>query len=226
MFSKKEILARVDHTLLKPEATWEEVKALCDEGLWGGVASLCLSPCHVKAAADYVEGRVPICTVIGFPHGTQTGNTKVFETREAAGHGAAEIDMVIALGLTKAGDWEAALAEIRAVKEACGGAVLKVIIEACLLTEPEKIRLCQIVSRAGAEFIKTSTGFSTGGATVEDVKLFRRHIDPQVKIKAAGGIRTWAAAEEFLKAGADRLGSSALVPLAKREELLGTGGGN
>jgi len=213
---KKEILHKVDHTILKPEATWDEVKKICDEGIWGSCASLCISPVFVERAAEYVEGSIPICTVVGFPHGNSTTASKAFEAAQAVKEGAREVDMVIHVGMVKEGRWDKVLEDIRAVKEACAGELLKVIVEACLLTEEEKIRLCQLVSQSGAEYIKTSTGFSTGGATVADVQLFRREIAPHVKIKAAGGIRSFEAAEAFLKAGADRLGSSALVPLAKQ----------
>ena len=213
---KREILQKVDHTILKPEATWAEVRAICDEGFWGSCASLCISPVFVERAAAYVEGSIPICTVVGFPHGSSTTASKAFEAAQAVKEGASEIDMVIHVGMVKEGRWEKVLEDISAVKEACAGQLLKVIVEACLLTQEEKVKLCQLVSQSGAEYIKTSTGFSTGGATIGDVQLFRRELAPHVNIKAAGGIRSFEAAEAFLKVGADRLGSSALVPLAKQ----------
>ncbi len=216
---KREILRKVDHTLLKPEANWAAVQQLCDEAIEYETASICISSVYVKRAADYVAGRIPVCTVVGFPSGAVPTSVKVYETTEAVKDGASEIDMVISIGSVKNGDWDEVLQELKAVKLACKGRVLKVIIEACLLTEQEKIKLCQLVSESGAEFIKTSTGFSTGGATPEDVALFRRYCAPYVKIKAAGGVRTWETAEEMLRLGADRLGSSALVMLAKEANI-------
>ena len=214
MMEQNEILSRVDHTLLTPTATWEQVKALCDEGKQFGVASVCIPPRYVKRANDYAGG-LKICTVIGFPNGYATPEVKVFETEDAIRDGADEIDMVINQGLAKAGDWEGVLTEIKAVKESCKGRILKVIIEACNFTQEEKITLCRVVSMSGAEFIKTSTGFAAGGATVEDVRLFREHISPDMRIKAAGGIRTFEQAQAMLEAGADRIGASALVALAQ-----------
>ena len=214
MMEQNEILSRVDHTLLTPTATWEQVRALCDEGKQFGVASVCIPPCYVKRANDYAGG-LKICTVIGFPNGYATPEVKVFETEDAIRDGADEIDMVINQGLAKAGDWEGVLTEIKAVKESCKGRILKVIIEACNFTREEKIALCRVVSMSGAEFIKTSTGFAAGGATVEDVQLFREHISPDMRIKAAGGIRTFEQAQAMLEAGADRIGASALVALAR-----------
>ena len=214
MMEQNEILSRVDHTLLTPTATWEQVKALCDEGKQFGVASVCIPPRYVKRANDYAGG-LKICTVIGFPNGYATPEVKVFETEDAIRDGADEIDMVINQGLAKAGDWEGVLTEIKAVKESCKGRILKVIIEACNFTREEKIALCRVVSMSGAEFIKTSTGFAAGGATVEDVRLFREHISPDMRIKAAGGIRTFEQAQAMLEAGADRIGASALVALAR-----------
>ncbi|MCI9310036.1 MAG: deoxyribose-phosphate aldolase [Lawsonibacter sp.] len=211
---QNEILSRVDHTLLTPTATWEQVRALCDEGKQFGVASVCIPPRYVKRANDYAGG-LKICTVIGFPNGYATPEVKVFETEDAIRDGADEIDMVINQGLAKAGDWEGVLTEIKAVKESCKGRILKVIIEACNFTQEEKITLCRVVSMSGAEFIKTSTGFAAGGATVEDVRLFREHISPDMRIKAAGGIRTFEQAQAMLEAGADRIGASALVALAR-----------
>lgn len=214
MMEQNEILSRVDHTLLTPTATWEQVRALCDEGKQFGVASVCIPPRYVKRANDYAGG-LKICTVIGFPNGYATPEVKVFETEDAIRDGADEIDMVINQGLAKAGDWEGVLTEIKAVKESCKGRILKVIIEACNFTQEEKIALCRVVSMSGAEFIKTSTGFAAGGATVEDVRLFREHISPDMRIKAAGGIRTFEQAQAMLEAGADRIGASALVALAR-----------
>ena len=214
MMEQNEILSRVDHTLLTPTATWEQVRALCDEGKQFGVASVCIPPRYVKRANDYAGG-LKICTVIGFPNGYATPEVKVFETEDAIRDGADEIDMVINQGLAKAGDWEGVLTEIKAVKESCKGRILKVIIEACNFTQEEKITLCRVVSMSGAEFIKTSTGFAAGGATGEDVRLFREHISPDMRIKAAGGIRTFEQAQAMLEAGADRIGASALVALAR-----------
>lgn len=213
--NKQEILSRVDHTILTPTATWEQVKAICDEGLEFGTASVCIPPRYVKKAAEYVGNRLKVCTVIGFPNGYSTPEVKVFETEDAIRNGADEIDMVINLGLAKAGDWEGVLQEIKAVKLSCKGRILKVIVEACQLTQEEKVAVCRVVSMSGADFIKTSTGFSTGGATVEDVKLFKEHISPDVRIKAAGGIRTFEQAQTMIDAGADRIGASALVALAR-----------
>ena len=214
MMEQNEILSRVDHTLLTPTATWDQVKALCDEGKQFGVASVCIPPRYVKRANDYAGG-LKICTVIGFPNGYATPEVKVFETEDAIRDGADEIDMVINQGLAKAGDWEGVLTEIKAVKESCKGRILKVIIEACNFTQEEKIALCRVVSMSGAEFIKTSTGFAAGGATVEDVRLFREHISPDMRIKAAGGIRTFEQAQAMIEAGADRIGASALIALVK-----------
>ncbi len=212
---RKEILSRVDHTILAPAATWEQVKAVCDEGREFGTASVCIPPRYVKRANDYVSGSLKICTVIGFPNGYSTPEVKVFETEDAIRDGADEIDMVINQGLAKERDWEGVLAEIRAVKASCNGRILKVIIEACSFTQEEKIALCRVVSMSGADFIKTSTGFGAGGATVEDVRLFREHISPDLRIKAAGGIRTFEQAQAMIEAGADRIGASALVALAR-----------
>ena len=216
--NKQEILSRVDHTLLTTTATWEQVKAICDEGMEFGTASVCIPPRYVKRAAEYVGNRLKVCTVIGFPNGYNTPEVKVFETEDAIRNGADEIDMVINLGLAKAGDWEGVLEEIKAVKASCKGRILKVIVEACQLTQEEKVAVCRVVSMSGADYIKTSTGFSTGGATVEDVALFRANIGPDVRIKAAGGIRTFQQAQAMLEAGADRIGASALVALARQEK--------
>ena len=212
----KEILARCDHTLLKPESTWEQIKAVCDDGMKYECASVCIPAGYVKQAADYVGNDLKICTVIGFPNGYSTTAVKVFETEDAIRNGADEIDMVMDIGLAKSGDWEGVLEEIKAVKASCKGRILKVIVEACQLTQEEKIAACRIVSMSGADFIKTSTGFAQGGATMEDVKLFREHISPDMRIKAAGGIRTFEQAQAMLDAGADRIGASALVALYQK----------
>ena len=211
--NKQEIMNKVDHTILSTTATWEQVRAICDQGMKYNAASVCIPPRYVRKAAKYVGRKLKICTVIGFPNGYQTPEVKVFETEDAVRCGADEIDMVINLGLVKAGDWEGVLSEIKAIKTSCSGRILKVIVEACQLTQEEKIAACRVVSMSGADFIKTSTGFSTGGATVEDVKLFKQHISPDVRIKAAGGIRTFEQAQAMLEAGADRIGASALAAL-------------
>jgi len=216
---RREILKHVDHTILTTTATWEQVKTLCDEGIRFETASVCIPPSFVKRACDYVGDRLKVCTVIGFPNGYSSTKVKVFETEDAVRAGADEIDMVINLGQVKQGDWQAVTEEIRAVKASCKGRVLKVIVEACQLTQEEKLEACRAVSLAGADFIKTSTGFSTGGATPLDVALFRANVAPDVRVKAAGGIRTWEDAQAFLDLGADRLGTSALVGLAKQENL-------
>ncbi len=211
---KSAILRCVDHTILKPEATWDEVRLLCDEALWGQTASVCIPPSFVAPAADYLAGRMTIGTVIGFPHGNVDTAAKAFEMERALSGGAGELDMVIHLGLVKEGRWDAVLDELRVLRSAAQGAQLKVIVECCLLTQEEKRRLCDLVQEAKADYIKTSSGFSTGGATVEDVALFRQQA-PGLKIKAAGGIRSFEAAQALLDAGADRIGSSALVALAR-----------
>ena len=213
-----EILARCDHTLLKPEATWEDIKALCDEGVRYRTASVCIPPVFVARAKDYLAGRLPVCTVIGFPNGANTTETKVFEATDAVKNGADELDMVINIGELKAGNDAYVLSEIKKVKAACQGRILKVIIEACLLTEDEKIRACHVVTQAGADYIKTSTGFSTGGATREDVALLRANVGPEVKVKAAGGIADLKDAEEFIGLGADRLGTSRVVKAVRALE--------
>ena len=212
---QKEILSRVEHTQLSPTASWEQIKAVCDEGKRFDVAAVCIPPRYVKRAGDYVGSTIKICTVIGFPNGYATPEVKVFEAEDAIRNGADEIDMVINQGLAKDGDWEGLLAEIKAVKASCKGRILKVIVEACSFTEEEKRSLCRVVSMSGADFIKTSTGFASGGATVEDVRLFRANISPDVRIKAAGGIRTFAQAQAMIEAGADRIGASALIALMK-----------
>lgn len=208
----------VDHTLLKQTATWQQVQALCDEAIGAGTASVCIPPCFVAQAAQYVAGKMPICTVIGFPNGNTTTACKVFEAREALANGAAEIDMVINLGWVKAGEYDKVLDEIKQLKAAAGEHILKVIVETCLLTEEEKVKMCDIVNQSGADFIKTSTGFSTGGATFEDIALFAKHVAKHVQIKASGGISTLDDAEKFVALGASRLGTSRIVSLLKGEE--------
>ena len=217
----KEILTRCDHTLLKQESTWAQIKEICDDGMKYECASVCIPAAYVKQAADYVGNDLKICTVIGFPNGYSTTAVKVFETEDAIRNGADEIDMVINIGWVKDQRWAEVLDEIKAVKASCQGRILKVIVEACLLTQEEKVKLCQLVTEAGADFIKTSTGFSTGGATREDVALFRANVGPEVRVKAAGGIRTLQDAEDFIKLGADRLGTSAIVKLVKGQTPQG-----
>ena len=217
----KNILAHCDHTLLKQESTWAQIKEVCDDGLKYGCASVCIPASFVKQAADYVGNELKICTVIGFPNGYSTTAVKVFETEDAIRNGADEIDMVINIGWVKDQRWDEVLAEIKAIKASCHGRILKVIVETCLLTEAEKIKLCELVTESGADYIKTSTGFSTGGATREDVALFKAHIGPGVKIKAAGGISSLQDAEDFMALGADRLGTSRIVKLVKGEHAEG-----
>ena len=213
----KEILGKCDHTLLSQTATWEEIKAICDDGIRFGTASVCIPASYVKRAKEYVGESLKICTVIGFPNGYSTTAVKVFETEDAVKNGADEIDMVVNNGWTREGNFRAVEDEIKAVKKACGGKLLKVIIETCLLTDEEKIALCGCVTRAGADYIKTSTGFAGGGATLADVELFAKNVGPDVKIKAAGGIKTLEDAEAFIKAGASRLGTSKVVKAAKEQ---------
>ena len=207
----KDILSRVDHTLLSQTATWKEIKQICDDGIKYGCASVCIPASFVKAAAEYVGGKIPVCTVIGFPNGYSTTAAKCFEAEDAVKNGAEEIDMVINIGALKDERYDFILDEINAVKAACHGRLLKVIIETCLLTDGEKIKMCEIVSKSDADFIKTSTGFSTAGATKEDIELFKKHVTGGTKIKAAGGISSLADAEEFIRLGADRLGTSRIV---------------
>ena len=214
---REEILNKVDHTLLAQTATWEEIREILDDAMKYHTASACIPAAYVKQAAEYVQGRLPICTVIGFPNGYHTTAVKVFETKDAVANGASEIDMVINIGFLKDKRYEEIEEEIRQVHAACEGRILKVIIETCLLTEKEKIKMCEIVTKAGAEFIKTSTGFSTGGATFEDVELMRKHVGANVKVKAAGGIASFAHAEKFVELGADRLGTSRLIKIMKAE---------
>ena len=211
--TKQEILARVDHTLLKPEARWQDIQKLCDEAVEYHTASICINPCYVRQAVEYLAGRVPVCTVIGFPLGATSTQTKLFEAKQALADGAEEFDMVINIGALKAGQLGYVEQEIRALKQAVGDKVLKVIIETCLLTEQEKETMCELVCSAGADFIKTSTGFSTGGATFADIALFARCVKGRCRIKAAGGIRTAEDMEEFIRLGADRLGTSSAIKI-------------
>lgn len=211
----KEILSKTDHTLLSPSATWEEIRSLCDEGMEYSTASVCIPASFVKRAKEYVGDKLKICTVIGFPCGYSTTAAKCAETADAIENGADEIDMVINIGWLKEGRYDDVLDEIKQIKAACGGKLLKVIIETCLLTDAEKIKMCEIVSNSGAEYIKTSTGFSSGGATAHDVELFARHVKGGVKIKAAGGISSLEDAQEFINLGASRLGTSRIVRLVK-----------
>ena len=214
----RKLCSMVDHTLLKQTATWDQIKALCDEAMEFGTASVCIPPCYVKQAHDYVQGKLTICTVVGFPNGNMTTNAKEFETLEALANGAEEIDMVINIGMLRAGNTDYVANEIRRLKEACGRRILKVIIETCLLTEEEKKTMCRIVTECGADFIKPSTGFSPGGATPEDIKLFAENVGPNVRIKAAGGIATLEDAENFVKLGATRLGTSRVLKLVREKE--------
>ncbi len=212
---KKKLLGMVDHTLLLQTATWKEIKALCDDAIQYGTASVCIPPCYVKLAKEYVGERMKICTVIGFPNGNVTTAVKVFETEDALQNGADEIDMVINIGMLKAGNDAYVLEEIRQIKQACGDHILKVIIETCLLTEEEKIKMCELVTKSGADYIKTSTGFSTAGAAFADVELFAKHVGSNVKIKAAGGISSIEDANKFIELGASRLGTSRIVKCMK-----------
>ena len=212
----REVLSKVDHTLLKQQATWEQIKQICDDAAAFGTASICIPPSYVKACAEYLDGKVPVCTVIGFPNGYNTTAVKVFETQEAVKDGAEEIDMVINIGWVKDGRYDLILEEINAIKEACNGKLLKVIIETCLLTEDEKIRMCQVVNESNAEYIKTSTGFSTSGATFEDIALMSANMKEEKMIKAAGGIADFFDAVKFIGLGADRLGTSRLADQIKK----------
>lgn len=213
-----EILSKCDHTLLSQGATWQEIKAICDDGIKYNTASVCIPASYVKQAKEYVADKLQICTVIGFPNGYSTTATKIFECKDALDNGADEIDTVINIGHLKSGLYDSILSELKSLKEVCGDKILKVIIETCLLTDEEKIKMCEIVTASGADYIKTSTGFSTNGATKEDVALFAKHIGKNVKIKAAGGISSLKDAEEFIKLGASRLGTSRIVKIAKNEE--------
>ena len=217
-----EILAKCDHTLLAQGATWADIKSICDDGIQYHTASVCIPASHVKQAKEYVGEKLQICTVIGFPNGYSTTATKIFECCDALANGADEIDTVINIGHLKAGMYDEILYELKSLKEACGEKILKVIIETCLLTDEEKIKMCEIVTASGADFIKTSTGFSTAGATKEDVALFAKHVGKNVQIKAAGGISSLADAEDFIKLGATRLGTSRIVKIAKNEASAST----
>ena len=216
---RKEILKKVDHTLLAQSAGWEQIKEILEDAMKYETASACIPTAYVKQAAEYVKGKLPICTVIGFPNGYSTTAGKVYETQDAVANGADEIDMVINIGFLKEGRYKEVEEEIRKVHEACQGRILKVIIETCLLSEEEKMKMCEIVTRAGAEYIKTSTGFSTAGATFEDVALMRKYTGKHVKVKAAGGIASFSDAEKFIELGAERLGTSRLVKIMKQEEV-------
>jgi deoxyribose-phosphate aldolase len=218
---KKVIFEKVDHTLLTQTATWKEIQQICDDAIQYQTASVCIPPSYVKRAKDYVAGKMAICTVIGFPNGYNTTAVKEFETKNAIENGADEIDMVINLGDLKDGNHEAIEEEIRTLKKACGSKVLKVIIETCLLTDEEKVKMCEVVTKAGADYIKTSTGFSTSGATFADIELFAKNVGPGIKMKAAGGISSFDDAEKFIELGASRLGTSRIVKLAKNENALG-----
>ena len=213
----KEILSKVDHTLLKQESTWQQIKEICDDGIKYETASVCIPPSFVKQASDYVKGKIPICTVIGFPNGYNTTAVKCAETEDAVANGADEIDMVINIGWVKEGLYEKVLTEINEVKKSCHGKLLKVIVETCLLTTDEKIKITEIVSESDADFIKTSTGFSTSGATFKDVEIFAKHVSNGTRIKAAGGISSIADAEKFIELGADRLGTSRIVKIVKEK---------
>lgn len=214
-----DIMGKVDHTLLSQTATWEDIRAICDDGLRYKTASVCIPPSFVKQASEYLDKRLAVCTVIGFPNGYQTTEVKCFETADAIRNGADEIDMVINVGMLRARRFDDVLLEIRRIKEVCGDHILKVIIETCLLTDEEKIQMCRIVEDAGADYIKTSTGFSSGGATFGDVELFAKHTDGRIRIKAAGGIKSFDDAERFISLGADRLGTSRLVALLKNGDV-------
>ena len=217
----KEILKHVDHTLLTQQATWEEIRQICDDAMEYGTASVCIPPSYVKQVKEYVQDKMAVCTVIGFPNGYMTTKTKEFETKDAIANGADEIDMVINIGWVKDKKFDCVEEEIRTLKAACGDKILKVIIETCLLTDEEKKEMCRVVTRAGADYIKTSTGFSKAGATFADIELFAANIGPNVKMKAAGGISSMADAEKFLELGADRLGTSRIIKLVKNQEASG-----
>ena len=216
--TREEILSHVDHTLLKPEATWPQIQTICDEAIANHTASVCINTCYVKQAVEYMAGRIPVCCVVGFPLGAMDTASKAFEARTAIANGAAEVDMVINIGRLKNKEYDAVREDIRAVKQAVGDKILKVIIETCMLTDAEKIEMCRVVSDSGAEYIKTSTGFGGGGATREDVALFKAHVAPHVKIKAAGGIADLNDARDFVALGADRLGTSRIVKAVKAME--------
>lgn len=216
---RKEIFSRVDHTLLYPVSTWEQIRVLCDQAMAYEAASVCIPPCYVKRSYEYVAGKMTICTVIGFPNGNMTPEAKAFEAADALKNGAEEIDMVINIGMLKAGETDYVLDEIKLIKKTVGDKILKVIIETCDLTDEEKITMCDIVTKSGADFIKTSTGFSKSGATFHDIELFAKHVGEGVKIKAAGGIASFDDAEKFIELGADRLGTSRIIKLALAEKV-------
>lgn len=218
---ESEILKHVDHTLLLQTSTWEEIRQICDDAMKYQTASVCIPPSYVKQASDYVQGNMAVCTVIGFPNGYMTTKTKEFETKDAIANGASEIDMVINIGWLKDQKYDLIEEEIRVLKAACGDKILKVIIETCLLTEDEKVKMCEIVTKSGADYIKTSAGFSTAGATFADIELFAKHIGEGVKMKAAGGIASMDDAEKFLSLGADRLGTSRIIKIVKNEHATG-----
>ena len=220
----KKICSMVDHTVLKQTTTWEDIKALCDDAIAYGTASVCIPPCYVKRAHDYVDGKMAICTVIGFPNGSNTTACKEFETKDAIANGADEIDMVINIGELKAGNTDYVLHEIKTLKRACGDKILKVIIETCLLTDEEKVTMCKLVTESGADFIKTSTGFSTAGATFADIELFAKNVGPNVQMKAAGGISSLADTEKFIELGATRLGTSRIIKILKDRGCEGQSG--
>ena len=211
----QEIIASCDHTLLKVDATWEQIREICEDAVRFGTASVCIPPAYARQAVEYLNGRIPVCVVIGFPNGYSTTASKVFEAKDAISNGVSEVDMVINVGWVKDGLYDKVEEEIRTIKEAVGDHILKVIIETCLLTREEKIRMCEVVTRSGADFIKTSTGFSAAGATFEDVKLMKEHVGPHVRVKAAGGISTLEDAGRFLELGASRLGTSRVIKLVK-----------
>lgn len=215
---RKTILSKVDHTLLLQPSTWEEIQIICDDAVTYGTASVCIPPCYVKQAKEYLGDKMAVCTVIGFPNGNHTTACKEFETKDALDNGADEIDMVINIGALRAKEYDYVLNEMKSLKAICGDKILKVIIETCLLTEEEKIKMCELVTASGADYIKTSTGFSTSGATFADIELFAKHVGPNVKIKAAGGISSFDDAEKFMGLGADRLGTSRLVKIMKTEK--------
>lgn len=217
----EKILSHCDHTLLAVDAKWEDIKQICDDGMRYKTASVCIPASYVKQASEYVGGELAICTVIGFPNGYSTTAVKAFEAKNAVENGADEVDMVINVGWAKDGKFDEILNEIKEVKAACGDKILKVIIETCLLTDEEKIEMCRVVTESGADFIKTSTGFSKGGATREDIALFAKHIGPDVRMKAAGGIRSFEDARDYLDLGCERLGTSAIVKLVKNQEVIG-----
>jgi len=216
-----DILSKVDHTMLSQTATWEQILGLCEEALAYKVASVCIPPSYVKRASDYLDGRLSVCTVIGFPNGYNTTAVKVFEAKEAIASGATEIDMVINIGDVRQGHYDEVRAELQAMRKACAGVILKVIVETCLLSDEEKIQMCRLVSQEHADFIKTSTGFSTGGATLEDVALFKHNIGPDIRVKAAGGISTLEDAKAFIAAGASRLGTSRIIKIVQKKHADG-----